>query len=386
MAVYNRLTAAGVAGMKHSGKTKSAERHSDGHGLMLCVQPSGAKSWIQSIVIEGKRKGFGLGGYPLVSLKEARAVAFENRKVAREGGNPLAGRQSKKVPDFIAAVDAVIDIQKGGWKHSSKSEAQWRSSLDTYAYPLIGAKRVDAITTQDILDVLVPIWHTKRETATRVRQRISAVMRWAVASKYRADDPAGPALSAVLPKGAPQKRHHAALPHAEAALAVRTIRESNAWLGSKLAFEWLVLTACRSGEVRGARWEEIDGDTWTVPADRMKMKVAHRVPLSDRCMAILESAASIRAGDLVFPSPTNRQISDSTISKLLREQGIPAVPHGFRSTFRDWASEMTDTPRAVMEAALAHSNKDKVEAAYARSDLFDRRRVLMGQWADYLAR
>ena len=381
----NKLTAAFVANVKHTGNTKSGERYTDGHGLMLCVQPSNAKSWVQSIVIEGKRKGFGLGGYPLVSLKEAREVAFENRKVARAGGNPLAGKQGKKVPTFAAAVDAVVAIQKDGWKNASKSEAQWRSSLATYANPVIGDKRVDAITTPDVLDVLLPIWHTKRETASRVRQRISTVMKWAVASKFRPDDPAGEPLLAVLPKGAPKKGHHRALPHAEVGLALRTINGTGAWLGTKLAFEWLVLTACRSGEVRGARWDEIEGDVWTVPADRMKMKETHRVPLSRRCMDILDAAAEIRDGDLIFPSTTGRQLSDATISKLLREQGIPAVPHGFRSSFRDWASEATETPRDVMEAALAHANPNKAEAAYARSDLLERRRMLMQAWADYIA-
>lgn len=392
MAVYNKLTPHFVRSVQHTGITRNGEpkttdeRHTDGHGLMLCVKPSGAKSWVQSIVIEGKRRTFGLGGYPLVSLKEAREIAFENRKVARSGGNPLAHKQGREIPTFSAAAEIVIAIQKAGWKNAGKSEAQWLSSLSQYAFPFIGTKRVDAITTPDILAALLPIWQTKRETASRVRQRISAVMKWAVASKFRPDDPAGPPLLAVLPKGgAPTKRHHAALPHVEVGAALHTIRASCAWPGTKLAFEWLVLTAARSGEVRGARWDEIDGDIWTIPADRMKMNVPHRVPLSRQCMAILDAATSFRDGELIFPSSRGRALSDATISKLLREHGVKAVPHGFRSSFRDWASECTETPRDIMESALAHSNRNKVEAAYARSDLLERRRVLMQGWADYVS-
>lgn len=390
----NRLSSAFVKNVRHSGRTGGDERHYDGNGLMLAVQPGGSKSWVQRIVIHGRRRAFGLGGYPLVSLREAREEAFSNRALARRGGDPLALRARRDIPDFATAMATVIDIQAGGWKDSSKSAAQWESSLAAYAFPVFGSKRVDQITSADVMAAVLPIWATKRETASRVRQRISAVMRWAVAQGYRADDPAGPAVLQALPKGvATPKTHHRALPYSEVAEAVRLVKGSGAWLGTKLAFEFLVLTACRSGEVRGAQWSEVDIDaaTWTIPADRMKAKAEHRVPLSSRCLEVLDESkrlvgliAPVPTGDLLFPSITGRVLSDSTVSKLLRELGIPAVPHGFRSSFRDWAAEQTNTPHAVMEAALAHVVRNQAEAAYARSDLFDRRRGLMERWAAHV--
>ena len=394
MTVSNKLSPAFVKTARHSGRTRSGERHADGNGLMLCVQPSGSKSWVQRIVIHGRRRTFGLGSYPLVTLKEARRTAFENRALARQGGDPLALRTRGDVPDFATAAAKVIDIQAGGWKNAGRSRGNWERSLAAYAFPVLGAKRVDAVTSADVLAAVLPIWSSKRETASKVRRRISAVMKWAVAQGYRVDDPAGAAVLQALPKGvgAP-KRHHRALPYGEVAEAVRRVRASKAWLGTKLAFEFLVLTACRSGEVRGARWGEVDlaAATWTIPADRMKAKTEHRVPLSARCLEVLDEAARIEsrtapaaAGDLLFPSITGRQMSDATMSKLVRELGIDAVPHGFRSSFRDWAAERTETPHAVMEAALAHVVPNAAERAYARSDLFERRRTLMEQWADHV--
>lgn len=381
--LHNELTVATVNAAKHSGETDGDERIYDGNGLALNIKATGAKSWVQRLVINGKRRTFGLGGYPLVSLKEARQEAHDNRAVARKGGDPLAERRT--VPDFAAAAAIVIETQAGAWKNASKSRGQWESTLATYAFPVLGAKGVDRITSADVLAVVQPIWATKRETASRVRQRISAVMKWAIAQGHRADDPAGAAVLQALPKGTGKaKQHHKALPYAEVPDAARLVRESKAWLGTKLAFEFLILTACRSGEVRGARWDEIDGDTWTIPADRMKAKAEHRVPLSARCLELLDAAKELRTGDLVFPSPRGKQLSDATMGKLMRELGLDAVPHGFRSSFRDWAAETTDTPHAVMEAALAHTIRNAAEAAYARSDLFARRRVLMNQWAEHV--
>ena len=253
--------------------------------------------------------------------------------------------------------------------------------------PKIGDKRVDRISTADVMEVLLPIWSTKRETASRVRQRVGAVMKWAVAQGYREDNPAGDAISAALPKNSARRQHQRALPHSQVAEAVQRVRASKAHRATALAFEFLVLTACRSGEVRGARWDEVDdvAATWTVPPARMKAKLEHRVPLSNRAVSVLREAreTSDKSG-LVFPSPTGRVLSDSTLSKLLRELGVGAVPHGFRSSFRDWAAERTDAPREVCELALAHVNSDRVEAAYRRSDLFERRRQLMQHWSDYL--
>ena len=247
---------------------------------------------------------------------------------------------------------------------------------------------MDRISTADVMEVLLPIWSTKRETARRVRQRIGAVMKWAVAQGYREDNPAGDAISAALPKNSVRRRHQRALPHAQVAEALGRVRASKAHRATALAFEFLVLTACRSGEVRGARWDEVDdaAATWTVPPERMKAKLEHRVPLSERAVAVLDDARELaeRSG-LVFPSPTGRVLSDSTLSKLLRELRIGAVPHGFRSSFRDWAAERTDVPREVCELALAHVNNDRVEAAYRRSDLFEKRRDLMAAWAAYVS-
>ena len=293
------------------------------------------------------------------------------------------------MPTFAEAFETVIGIHREGWKDAGKSEKQWRASLRDYAMPRLGRRRVDQITTADVMAVLIPHWHTKNETMRRVRQRIGAVMKWAVAQGYRGDNPAGDAISAALPKNGSVRRHQRALPFTEVGAALAKVKMSGAHGLTALAFEFLVLTACRSGEVRLATWDEVDFEsaTWTVPANRMKAKRDHRVPLSARALQILEEARAFEDGSgLVFPSPRARAISDNTVSKLLRELGIEAVPHGFRSSFRDWAAECSDAPREVCELALAHVNSDRVEAAYRRTDLFDRRRVLMEKWSEYLGR
>ena len=312
-----------------------------------------------------------------------------NRKIAREGGDPLAQRRrTTAIPTFEAATATVIDLHRHGWKND-KHAAQWGATLRSYMFPRFGQRSVADITTADVMSVLMPIWNEKPETARRVRQRISTVMKWAVAQGYRADNPAGDAIGAALPKhNGKTKRHHRALPHGEVAAAIKKVRESNAGRSVKLAFEYLVLTAGRSGEVRLATWDEIDMETatWTVPAARMKAGREHRVPLCDRAMAILDEARAIADGSgLIFPGTrTGKPLSDMTLSKLMRDLSLDGVPHGFRSSFHDWASELTHTPRDVMEAALAHTVRDKVEAAYNRTDLFERRRTLMDQWASYL--
>lgn len=360
-----------------------------GHGLSLLVKEASAggfsKSWAQRIRLDGKAANVGLGAYPVVTLARARQKALANARTVSEGRDPRD--RASRAPTFERAVETVIGIHAENWKDGGKSAAQWRSSLRDYAVPKIGAKRVDRISTADVMEVLLPVWSTKRETARRVRQRIGAVMKWAVAQGYREDNPAGDAISAALPKNSVRRQHQKALPHAQVAEALGRVRASKAHRATALAFEFLVLTACRSGEVRGARWDEVDAsvDTWTVPPTRMKAKLEHRVPLSDRAVAVLDEARELSdKGGLVFPSPTGRVLSDSTLSKLLRELGVRAVPHGFRSSFRDWAAERTEVPREVCELALAHVNSDRVEAAYRRSDLFDRRRELMQDWSDYL--
>ena len=278
-------------------------------------------------------------------------------------------KRRPSVPTFAEALETVIRIHESGWKNGGKTAAHWQASLGAYALPRLGRRLVCDVDTVDVMSVLLPIWTTKAETARRVRQRIGAVMKWAIAQGFRQDNPAGEAIGAALPKTNGVRRHLRALPHSEVAAAIATIRGTDAYRATVLAFEFLVLTATRSGEVRLARWTEMDLEaaTWTIPGERMKMKREHRVPLSSRALGVLTEAHQLQQGTgLVFPSVTGRPLTDSTISKLVRENGIKAVPHGFRSSFRDWCGE-TGQPREVAEACLAHSINSRVEAAYARS-------------------
>ena len=330
----------------------------------------------------------GLGGYPLVSLAEARNAAFANRQRARAGGDPRAEkRHGQGAPTVEEAAAEVLAQQRPGWRNA-KHARDWPRSLRAYAFPRIGAMPVSAVTTADVLAVLTPIWHDKPETARRVRQRIGAVMKWAVAMGHRPDNPAGDALGQALGRQQAVVQHMRALPHGAVADALATVRASQASVTTKDAFEFLVLTAARSGEMRLATWDEMDLDAgvWTIPGARMKAKRDHRVPLSGRALAILHDVQRLNDGaGLVFRSPRGKPLSNMTLSKLIKELGIAAVPHGFRSSFRDWAAERTNTPREVVEAALAHTVQNPTEAAYARSDLFERRRRLMDEWATYLA-
>ena len=352
-----------------------------GYGLCLNVKRMAngrtSKSWVQRIRPGGKPTYIGLGKYPFVTLAEARRIALDNATMVARGGDPRKGG----VPTFATALDRVLAMQT--WRNP-KTDPQWRASLRDYAGDLM-PMLVDAIGPSDVLGVLIPIWTEKRETARRVRQRIGAVMKWTIAEGHRTDNPVD-AIGAALPKNGAKREHFKAVPYADVSGALATIRATRAWWATVSAFEFLVLSAARSGEVRGMRWDEIAGDVWTVPAARMKAGRDHRVPLSPRAVAILEDARERTGGrGLVFPSITGKLMSDSTLSKLAKENGVDGTPHGFRSSFRDWASERTSTAHAVMEAALAHVIKDKVEAAYARSDLFDKRRALMDTWARYLA-
>ena len=360
----------------------------DGHGLNLKVDPSGARRWVQRLVIRGRARWLGLGGYPLVSLAEARQQAFANRKLARAGGDPLAERRrERRMPTFEEAAGRVIDLHRPGWRNA-KHAAQWEATLRSYAFPHIGHVAIADVTTADVLQILTAIWHDKPETARRVRQRISAVMKWGVAQGYRSEDPAGAAIGKALPQHHTTAQHMQALPHREVAGAIAAVRASKAWWATKGAFEFLVLTAARSGEVRLATWREFDVETaeWTVPAERMKANREHRVPLCRRATEILSQAHAIGDGrEFVFPSMRGTPLSDMTLSKLVKELGIGAVPHGFRSSFRDWAAEQTGARHDVIEACLAHAVRNSTVAAYARSDLFERRRRLMDTWGEYLA-
>ena len=369
-------------------------RYCDGNGLYLHVEPSGTRHWVQRLVIHGKGCALGLGSFALVPLAEARERALANRRVARSGGDPRpASRRVPGIPTLDEAVATVLAIHGATWKAGGRNANGWQATLREYACPRLGRKGVDRITTADVMAVLLPIWTCKHATAQKVRQRNGTVMKWAIAQGYRNDNPAGDALTAALPKRSAPVRHQRALPHGEVAGAVATVRASVAWAGLKLVFEFVVLTAARSAEARLASWDEIDlnAQEWTVPAARTKAGRDHRVPLCRRAVEILHDARQLgvdrtggAATGLVFPSQRGKTIGDARLSGVLQQLGIGAVPHGFRSSFRGWASERTDHPREVIEAALAHVVRNQTEAAYARSDLFDRRRRLMDDWAAYL--
>ena len=361
-------------------------RYCDGQGLYLYVQSSGARSWVQRLVIHGRRRDIGLGSVQLVPLAEAREKALANRRMAREGGDPLAEkRRLDNMLTFAEAARRVLEQKRAAWRGGRHAQ-NWWASLDRYALSRIGARPVAEVTSAEVLEVLAPIWHAKAQTARRLRERIRAVFEWAVVMELRSENPCD-RVGAVLGPQQAAVEHMRALPHREAAAAVAKARASAGALVSKLALEFLVLTAARWGEVREAAWTEIDTDgrVWTIPASRMKAQRAHRVPLSSRAVEVLDAAHSLGDGPLVFPGRAGRPLSEKRLRRLLQRLGIAAVPHGFRSTFRDWAAEETDHPREVIEAALAHVVSNKVEAAYARSDLFERRRRLMDEWSGYVS-
>ena len=361
-----------------------------GHGLSLLVKPTRtgrlSKTWSQRLRIHDRQVNLGLGAYPLVTLAEARGTALENRREVIQGRDPRSGG----VPTFAEALDKVIAIHRGTWRSDGRSEEMWRSTMRNYAFPRIGSKPVNKITTADVMGVLLAddLWNRKRLTAQRVRQRTGAVMKWAVAQGFREDNPAGDAISAALPKSAKRVRHQKALPHAEVAAALETIRSSTGRPMVKLLFEMVVLTACRSGEVRLSRWSEFDVKErlWTIPGRRTKTGRPHRVPLSSRALAVLKEAkAAGRGTSFVFPCTRgDKPFSNKVLPRLVRRLEIDAVPHGFRSSFRDWCSE-TGVAREVAEACLAHVVKNSVEAAYARSDLLERRREVMQAWGRYVS-
>ena len=377
---HNALTPAFVRNVSRAG------RYCDGNGLYLDIRPTGSRGWIQRLTIRSRRTELGLGGYPLVSLREAREKALANRKLARDGGDPLSEkRRVESMPTFADAARRLRDQLSPGWR-STHHAGLWLKSLERHAFARIGQTPISEVTSADVIGVLAPIWHEKATTARKLRQRIRAVMEWAVAMELRPDNPCdriGPALGAQNY----EVQHMRALPHAEVASAIAKVRASNSKPVVKLAFEFLVLTAARGGEARGAAWTEIDLDhgVWTIPAPRTKTNREHRVPLAARALEILGEAKALgRGSPLVFPM-RGKPLSNTALSRLRTRLGIAAVPHGFRSSFRDWAAEETDYPREVAEAALAHAVQNQVEAAYRRTDLFERRRRLMDDWAVYIA-
>ena len=383
-----KLTALGIGKLKTPGKY-----YDHTYGLFLQVYPSGAKCWQQRLTDAPKhRRTVGLRGYPTVSLAEARAAACKNWLLLRDGGDPGASKRSqvKTVPTFEEAAAAVIERNAPTWT-DPKHPKDWRNTLARYAFPCLGKLPVSQIEIHHVLDVLTPIWYTRPETARRVRQRIRAILAWAITQGYRTDNPAGPDIHGVLPKRRSrdhQKRHHPAVPYSEVPQAIVAARGLSSRLPLRLLFEFLVLTAVRSGEGREAQWSEFDFDTatWFIPGKRMKTGFPHRVPLSDRVLEILREMRELdtRTG-LVFPGvKTGRPFSDSAMLGLLRRQGRPGTVHGFRSSFRDWVAETGAGTDLAAERALAHASINQTVDAYLRTDLLEARRPLMQRWADHV--
>ena len=359
-----------------------------GETLYLRVGNNGSKSWIQRLTIDGKRSDMGLGSFKLVTLVEARDIAFENRKEARiHKRDPLAEKRKAKIPTFREAAMNTYEALKPRWR-SGKHTKNWLQIMEKYAIPIIGSVHIDKLGREDVLKILTPLWTKRPETARRLRQKMRTTFKWAQAHGFTENNPAGEMIDGALPKQRAVKEHFRALPYQDVAGALETIERSGITT-AKLALRFLVLTAARSGEVRTATWDQIDleNKTWTVPAEKMKTNREHRVPLSNSALAVLEQSRRLADGSgLVFPSSMRpgKPMSNMTLTKVLRDNGLAdrTTTHGFRSSFRDWCAD-AGRPREIAEAALAHVVPG-VEGAYFRSDLFERRRLLMEQWATYL--
>jgi integrase len=369
-------------------------RHPVGEGLILCIKPgkpgqsSGGRSWLYRIQSGGTRREYGLGSARDVTLAEAREAAAVIRKQARAGLDPLAEKRkvSARMPTFRDAAAAVHIEHAKGWKNS-KHHAQWIATLETYAFPTLGDLTVDCIESGAVRDVLGPIWLDKPETARRVRQRIGTVLDYAVGKGWRAHPLAMESVTKALPRQPRRDGRFEAMPFGDVPAFVTELRAGSSM--GRLALEAVILTAARSGELRGARWDELDldGATWTVPAERMKAGRAHIVPLSPAALDVFCRAAALRlaGSDLVFPGAIRgRPLSDMTLLKVLRDSGRGVTVHGFRSAFRDWAAERTNVAGEVAEAALAHAVPNRVEAAYRRTDFLAKRRNLMDRWGAFV--
>jgi len=374
--------------------------YGDGEGLYLKVTPTGTKSWVYRYGINGKKTKMGLGAFPDISLADVRVKADQCRKVKGEGGDPKTHRDTvkrqiktdiAKAKTFKECAEACIEQQKPSWKNPKHAQ-QWWNTLDTYAFPVIGDLDVATIDTPLVLEVLNPIWHGKTETAKRVRERIEAVINYAkVAGYIEKDMRVNPAqwkghlsLALVKPSRIQKHKPHSSLPYKDIGEFMLTLR--NQLSLSAKALEFLILTGGRTGEVLESVWDEIEEGVWTIPGDRMKGGVQHRVPLSKSAMAVLEYMKPVQNSDYIFPGRApKRPMSNMTLLKLMDRMDIPkdvAVPHGFRSTFRTWAADTTAYAHEVTEKALAHSDSKLVET-YRRTDFLDIRRQLMAEWADY---
>ncbi|MXZ99961.1 MAG: tyrosine-type recombinase/integrase [Acidimicrobiaceae bacterium] len=380
--VMGKLTAASVRGMKKPGK------YYDQHGLILRVAPGGSRQWVWRGTVRGRRRDIGMGAVAYTTLAEARDIAYQYRKLARAGIDPRSRRASNSVPTFAEAAEQVIEAYRPGWKDTGRSEENWRSSLRRYVYPALGSTPVDEITTADLVRVLLPVWHTKAETARKLKTRLGVVLRWSIAAGYRTDDPAGPALAAALPRQTTPTRHLASLPHDQVGPTLEKLETlPRAWPPTVACLRFLAATAARSGEARFATWDEVDLETrtWTVPAERTKTNREHVVPLSAAALEALDvarlySKAPNGSGPL-FPSPGGKPLGNGAMSKITRP--FEFTPHGLRASFRSWAAE-TGVPREVAEAALAHSGR-ALERAYQRSDLLAARRKVMEAWSRHIA-
>jgi len=385
-------------------KVATAEpgKHEDGGGLRLVVSKGGAKKWVLRFTLKSKRREMGLGSFPDTGLAEARRKAENYRKLAKEGTDPIHAReletQQQSTPTFTNCAARYIQSHRRSWRNA-KHARQWVSTLKTYARPVIGEMPVDEIDTHQILNILSPIWIAKTETAKRVQGRIENVLDFASAHKYR--DEANPArwrghLDKLLPKPSKVQKvtHHPAMPYEQVAAFMGAVQDYNS-VSSK-ALQLLILTATRTSEVLNAEWHEIDlvNATWTIPAKRMKASREHRIPLSHQALALITTLPSVKGNSFVFPGmKPSRPLSNMLLLQFMRGLGYgPSgdkgnyVPHGFRSSFRDWTGEVTSYPRDVAEMALAHAIENKVEAAYRRGDLFEKRRAMMQEWADYITK
>ncbi|MEG3146544.1 integrase arm-type DNA-binding domain-containing protein [Sphingomonas sp. RT2P30] len=364
-------------------------RYSDGDGLFLELNGKGSGRWLLRIQSDGRRRDIGLGSLKAVSLADARDAAFLTRKKIAQGIDPVAERKEERrvIPTFRDAAKTVHEEHEQSWKNG-KHQKQWIATLETYAFPILGNRLVSEIEGPLITTVLAPIWLTKPETARRVRQRIGSVLDWSYAKGLRTTEAPMRSLSKGLPRQPKKDGHFAAMPYVQVPDFISRLNERESV--GRLALEALILTATRSGELRGARWRELDleAGTWTIPAERMKMGRTHVVPLAPEAVAVFTRAEKFKlsASDLVFPGQVvvTKPLSDMTLLKILRDMELAVTVHGFRSAFRDWVADKTDYPGEVAEAALAHTISNKVEAAYRRTDFLDKRKLLMRDWAMFL--
>lgn len=377
-------------------KNAKPGRHADGAGLYLLVRDTGSRSWLLRVMVAGKRRDFGLGSVAELSLASAREKADEWRAIAKEGRDPSmvkraevraqAREDAKASRTFEAAAAEFMAAHSPSWRNE-KHKAQWTYTLREFAYPKIGAEPVNEIDAPMIVDTLMPIWQRLPETARRLRQRIGAVLDYAHARNWRDREAPMRAVLKAMPKQTSQKQHFAAVPYPDAPTVIAALRKADATVG-RAALEFTILTAARSGEARGARWSEVDleAKTWTIPAERMKAKRAHIVPLTSQAIALLENLKPLaKAADgLIFPGLRAKPLSDMTMSKVQRALAPGTTVHGWRSCFRDWVAETTNFSGELAEMALAHSVASKVEKAYRRGNLLERRRELMDAWAWYL--